>query len=220
MIEPDKRSSFSRLFSIYNSWLLRRSFHRIGWLAKEEFPDSPVLYVMNHSSWWDGLLAFQLNQALIKQDSYVMMHEQGLRKYPFFRKLGAFSVNRQNPGDVLRSLTFAENLLKGGKSLWLFPQGDEFHLEKRPLNFLMGAMYLLEKCPDVPVVPISIYYSFGHNRKPEVYLLAGNQKFWSAFNGCTRKEKTLALEMDFTAQLDELKGYVVAEELQLFSSLL
>ena len=51
-----------------------------------------------------------------------MMDEQGLRQYPFFRRIGAFSVNRDKPRDMLASLQYAAGLLQSGCPVWVFPR--------------------------------------------------------------------------------------------------
>ena len=49
-----------------------------------------MLLIANHSSWWDGLVTFYLNNAVLKTDLYAMMSEQGMKDFPFFNELGLF----------------------------------------------------------------------------------------------------------------------------------
>ncbi|UII55489.1 lysophospholipid acyltransferase family protein [Cytobacillus spongiae] len=219
MIEAKKNKLFQKLFKIYHRQLLRSSFEQFYWLEEEKLPPTAI-YIANHSSWWDGLVFFQLNQSVLPKELYVMMHESGIRKYPFFQKLGAFSVNRDSPKDIIKSLNYAQQLIQEGKSVGLFPQGDEYHLEKRPLSFQPGVTYLLEKCPDTPLIPLSFYYSFGHNRKPEFWGLAGKPIWLENLKGANRNEKTREIEKMTTQQLDVLKQMVIQEETRRFITLL
>lgn len=220
MIPAKKNKYFDFVFTIYLKRLLKSSFDKVYWHSKIDIPASPVLFIANHSSWWDGLLFHHLSRTVIKHDLYMMMHESGLKQYPFFRRLGAFSVNRTHPKDILRSLQYAEQLLQDGETVCLFPQGDEFHIEKRPLQFQTGATYLVERHPEIAIVPLSFYYSFGHNKKPEVWIQAGRPLYDADLFGNQRKDKTQALEQICTLQLDELKGRVVHEQHALFSNLI
>ena len=102
----------------------------------------------------------------------------------------------------------------------MFPQGDEFHLETRPLGFQSGITYVLEHCPHTPVIPISFYYSFGQKKNPEVYIEAGSPLYHHDLLGQSRVEKTSALEQVCTEQLDELKQLVVTKQRTKFSNLL
>lgn len=219
MIKADKNILFEKGFDLYLRPLIRFSFSNLfgRHLAK---PASPaVLFIANHSSWWDGLLFFFLNKTIWRHDIHMMMLEDGLERYRYFRWLGAFSINRQKPKEIIVSLQYAEQLLQSGKSVVLFPQGDEYHLETRPLQFQTGIGYLAERCPDIPIIPISFYYSFRHERKPEVWIQQGHPVLSTHFTGTTRKEKTLFLQDLCTVQLDHLKEQALAENTEAFQEL-
>ncbi|TRZ39727.1 acyl-phosphate glycerol 3-phosphate acyltransferase [Niallia circulans] len=220
MIYAKKDVVFNKFFSIFNKRLLAYSFDKIYWQASSKLPSGPYIFVCNHSSWWDGLIYFQLTKTVIQQDLYIMMHEQGLKQFPYFKKLGAFSIDRSSPKETIKTMRYAEMLLNKGKSVWVFPQGDEYHLEKRPLQFQPGALYLQEKVPEIPVIPVCFYYSFAHKRKPEVWIKAGNPLFSTDLPGVLRQEKTLSLEKKCTDALDELKGEVISEKTKHFVNLL
>lgn len=220
MIPAKKIHLFDKGFELYLNPLLRRSFSGLLGRGMQKPPADPVIFIANHSSWWDGLLFFFLNRTVWKHDIHMMMDEKGLVQYSFFRFLGAFSINRAKPKDILASLQYAEKLLQNGKTVVLFPQGDEFHQEKRPLGFSAGITYLMERCPDVPVVPLSFYYSFRHVQKPEVWILQGPAFRLNDLAGNSRKEQTAEIERHSTQQLDELKSFVVAEDFAAFEDLL
>ncbi len=220
MIKAKKSRSFEKGFALYLMPLLRKSFSHLLGQNIRQLPKRPVIFIANHSSWWDGLLFFFLNHTVWKHDIHMMMHEKNLMNYKFFRYLGAFSIDKQNPKDIIRSLQYAEELLKKGKSVVLFPQGDEFHQEIRPLAFSNGIGYLAEKHPDVPVVPITFYYSFRHEQKPEVWIHQGTSFSIEEIPGTSRKERTAFVQKAITSQLDELKEEVIAENTSAFKDLL
>lgn len=219
MIKANKQAWFQAMFHLYNQQLLKRYFKGIYVSSSLPLPTRAIV-CLNHSSWWDSLVLFHLNRTYLKTDLYVMMHEKGIRQYPFFRKLGAFSVNRDHPKDIIYSLKYSEILLDQGKTVGLFPQGDEYHLEKRPLTFLPGAIALQDKRPSVPILPISLYYSFGHSKKQEIYIVIGEPINSLSFTGKTRKERNRELEDTFTSQLNLLKNKVVHEQTSCFRQIL
>ncbi|MCE4051457.1 MULTISPECIES: lysophospholipid acyltransferase family protein [Bacillaceae] len=220
MIEAKKDVVFNKLFSIFHKRMLAFSFDKIYWQESSKLPSFPGIFVCNHSSWWDGLIYYQLTKTVILQDMYIMMHEQGLKQFPYFKKLGAFSIDRSSPKEILKTMRYAEVLLKQGKSVWLFPQGDEYHLEKRPLQFQPGTLYLQEKLPEIPIIPVCFYYSFAHKRKPEAWIKAGNPLYSNDLPGDSRFEKTLLLEKKCTDALDGLKNDVISEKTKHFVNLL
>lgn len=219
MIDAKKSALFETGFNMYLTPLIRSSFSRLLGQGVVPIPEKPVLFIANHSSWWDGLLFFYLNRTVWRHDIHMMMHEEGLQKHRYFRYLGAFSINRKKPKEILTSLQYAEALLKQGKSVVLFPQGDEFHLETRPLAFQTGVAYLMEHCPEVPVVPLSFYYSFGHQQKPEIWVRQHQAISTATIKHMTRKEKTLYLQKLCIEQLDSLKSTVICEDSEAFQPL-
>lgn len=176
MIIAKKSKRFSQLFYLYlNKYLLKRHFHAI--VAEGDIDpvhQGPVIYIANHSSWWDGLLFFYLTQQKSVLSHYVLMNEEGLKQYPFFRRLGAFSINRNQPKEVIRSLHYSEKLMRQANPVWLFPQGEIQNQEIRPLQFQTGIGYLLERFEQVTVKPVTFYYSFGESQKPIVSIQIGD----------------------------------------------
>ena len=72
---------------------------------------------------------------LFDHDAYGIMEERQLRRYGFFRRLGMFSVDRENFRSARRSLDYAATLLRGtGRVLWLFPQGEIVPNDRRPVR--------------------------------------------------------------------------------------
>lgn len=219
MIQAKKSALFERAFALYLMPSIHRSFsHLYGRNIRP--PKGPALIISNHSSWWDGLLFFFLNRRVWNLDVHIMMHEHGLKEFPFFRRLGAFSIDRSNPKDILASLRYAENLLKQGKTVILFPQGDEYHLETRPLEFHTGVLYLMEKCPEIPLVPVRFYYSMRRDKHPEVWIDQGDSLTLDDIPAGTRHERTLWLQERETAALDQLKKEVLNENYGEFQEML
>lgn len=207
MIKAKKSRVFSWMFHFVFQRLIKKSFHQIL-LKHGEIPPGASVYIANHSNWWDGLLFFKLQQHL-KKDVYVMMHEHNLRRFFFFQWLGAFSVNQKHPKAVLASLQYAVTLLQKNETVCLFPQGDEYPLEIRPLQFESGALYLVEKSKHTPIVPIAFYYSWAGQRKPTIWIDMGNPIYWDELPGLNRVEKTKALENMFTLHLDQLRASII-----------
>jgi 1-acyl-sn-glycerol-3-phosphate acyltransferase len=231
VIEANKKPWFELIFYHYNGWLIRRWFANVSLrLQGDALPQEPTLFIVNHSSWWDGLIIFQLNRAILKYDSYVMMSEEGLKKFQFFRKIGAFSIHRDSPADIRKSMRYAIDRLveppltphARPKALWLFPQGHIHHQDVRPLSFQPGLSFLLQRMQNmgisVPVVPIAIYYDFGSEQKPHIYLSIGNAIRLppSAAAGDHAKH----CEMTLTAMLDQMREEIIADMPQNYTTMI
>jgi chlorobactene lauroyltransferase len=220
MLEARKSRWFEEIFAVYNRNLLRRRFHslRVSGLdfLRNRNDALPLLVYANHSSWWDGLVAFELSR-VARLDSFMMMEEKQLKKLFLFRRLGAFSVVRENPRKALKSIEYAANLLKENppphrRTLWIFPQGEILPNDKRPLNFYGGVSRLIEKAGcAVAGAPFAIRYEFLDEFKPEIFVKIGAPQLIPVDKTFDAKALTGAFERRLTETLDALKSDVTAK---------
>ncbi|BCB04385.1 lysophospholipid acyltransferase family protein [Bacillus sp. KH172YL63] len=217
MIKPKKSKSFQYVMGSYLVYLLRKHFYRI-WIDDQRKGGKDGrgnLILVNHSSWWDGLLVFYLNHRMLKEDSYAMMSQKGMEEFSFFRKLGAFSVNPASPKDLVTSLKFAEARLKEKKTVWIFPQGKEEHLEKRPISFMSGPSFLYERNPEIKLTTVCFYYTFCHDQRPEIFIRICEEA--EAAESQSRKDRTDTFRRLMEKRLDTLKRDIIEGNLSAFS---
>ncbi|MDZ5711927.1 lysophospholipid acyltransferase family protein [Jeotgalibacillus haloalkalitolerans] len=212
----NKSSRTEYILGKYLTWQLKKHFYRVYIHNQHQSSDKARLYIMNHSSWWDGLIVFYLNRYLLHEDAYAMMSRDGIEKFTFFSKIGAFPVDPESPKSLIRSLQFADQLLKDQKSVWIFPQGKEEHLDKRPLSFMNGPAYLAEKNPDAEIIPVSACYTFRHDQRPELFITIGQPIQSEALTSLNRKEKSDVLRQSLEQSLDQMKADIINEELHHF----
>ena len=178
MLTAKKSAWFEKIFAIYCRHLFKRKFHAFRVSGFDIFgqieKSLPLVIYCNHSSWWDGLVAFEISQSL-KMDSFVMMEEKQLKNLPLFRKLGAFSVIRENPREAVKSINYAANLLKKrqDRTLWIFPQGEILPNDTQPIKFFNGFSRIVEKTKNCNVAPMAIRYEFLGEFKPEIFVKFG-----------------------------------------------
>ncbi|PPA71183.1 lysophospholipid acyltransferase family protein [Jeotgalibacillus proteolyticus] len=171
------------------------------------------LYLMNHSSWWDGLLIFYLNKTIMQEDAFAMMSKKGMEEFSFFEKIGAFPVDPSSPKDLIKALSFAHNLLAEKKSVWIFPQGREEHIEKRPFSYFNGPAYLMEKKEELEIILVGSYYSFRHDQRPELFLRIQDSLSLSQFLHLNRREKTDLLREKHEALVNSIRDDLIHERL-------
>lgn len=221
MITAKKSRSFSKGFHLYNTyWLLKRSFSSIYIKGSFSKRDTSALILVNHSSWWDGLVTFFLTQTACHLESYAMMSEAGIKDFPFFRRIGAFSVDVTKPRSVIETLSYSTDLLINKKAVWMFPQGSEQPLEKRPLHFQPGSAYLALKAPHVPIYIVTYYYILLHEQKPRLYIEISSPINPDDYTTQTRKEVNNMLERKMTEQLDQQRLAIANSALSDYSLLL
>ena len=218
MLRANKNRILGKIFSIYNRNLLKRYFNdfRIEGLSNliNENIHSPLIIYCNHSTWWDGLIAFEISETS-GSDSYFLMEEKHLKKYPFFRKLGAFSVVRENSREMLKSINYAAAILSesSNKTLWIFPQGEILPNDLRPIIFFNGLSRIIEKIGECSTASLSMRLEFSGNIKPDIFVKIGkidNIKAPAEFNP---KVQTKLFVEKMTANLDQLKMDILNRKL-------
>ncbi|HEY9789157.1 MAG TPA: lysophospholipid acyltransferase family protein [Candidatus Obscuribacterales bacterium] len=147
---------------VYTFWMLvgrvvlKRRFRSIiidGW---QNLPDrsQPFILVSNHTSRWDGLLAYYL----LNRPSNFMVSPNELRgaQGVVLRSMGAFPASARCDlhGHV-------ETQMAKGEPVVIFPEGDVFR-DGKTHRFKSGTARFALNCVkaglDVPVVPIAITY--------------------------------------------------------------
>jgi chlorobactene lauroyltransferase len=222
MIEARKSRLFEWIFLTYTRRILRRQFHRVsvGGLENIALIDRtrPFIFCCNHSSWWDGMIAFVLSKDLLRCDSFAMMEEKQMTRYRFFRKIGAFSVVRESPRQAVASMRYAASLFNGPNvGLWIYPQGVMLPNDVRPLNLQQGAARIASMVRGVQFVPVAHRYEFLREQRPEALVLLG--KPWTPDVSRTPGEITSEIERGLTALLDSLRNSIVRNDLKGFSPL-
>jgi 1-acyl-sn-glycerol-3-phosphate acyltransferase len=214
MLVARKSLWFERVFAVYNRNLIARRFEGLRvagleYLRARETGVPLVLYA-NHSSWWDGLVAFQLGRTC-GLEQYAMMEERQLREYPFHRKLGAFGVVRENARDGVRGIEYASQLLKGtSRALWIFPQGLTLPNDARPFVLYTGAARIIERVGLADAAPVAIRYEFLDDYRPEALARIGPPERLMADDDFNAKRVTEIFTERLTRTLDELRADVIA----------
>lgn len=225
MLEADKKIWFDAIFSFYNRNLIKRRFNS---LRIENFDalsrrskDIPLIIYANHSSWWDGLVFYEILRKA-KIDGFVMMEEKQLKNLHLFRKIGAFSVVRENPRKAVESMNYAVTLLrdKVDRALLIFPQGEIKPNEARPLQFYNGLSRIVQKLKSCDIVPVALRYEFLGEFKPEIFVKIGEIQEFRELEKIDSKELTKDSEIKLTNLLNDLKGDIAGEEFAAYNRLI
>jgi chlorobactene lauroyltransferase len=183
----------------------------------------PVIFCMTHSGWFDGHIAFMLNDRVFRYDGYMMMEEINLARYFFFTWLGVFGVDRDNVHAALASIDYISNILREGKNkaLFIFPQGTMRHPDQRPLKLYSGTAAIARKVGRCAIVPVAIRYDFMENQAPDAFLRLGSPIMVDAEKiSYTSRELTNHLTDVLIALADRLHADVSAYNLRPYRRLM
>lgn len=198
-----------RLFKPYVTRLLKKHFnavHVVGDLPAAS-PQQSIVLIANHSSWWDGFFIYLMNKRILRRRPYLMMLERELAKNRFFSKLGAFSIDPGDTGDVRSSLKYAAGILKERHSLLcIFPQGELLPWGRRPLGFERGLASILRLAgTGAGIVLAAIRIEYLKEQRPDVFFM------FQALDLAESRETNIAtLEAEQTALLARLESAILS----------
>ena len=223
LIRADKRGWPSAAVRALIDWKLRNHFHRIHVQGMEAVRDaldadqSGLLLLANHSCWWDFFMAHRLNMA-IPADGYGMTDHSNLLKFGFFRRIGAYSVDRGHPASVRASIDYTAELLRRPRAVvWYFPQGEIACNAVRPLDFQSGLRLLLRRAGTLRIVPVALRYEYWQEERPEAFARFGLATL------TTSSERFDAVEHwreRLTGELDALSADVLTQDPTRFERIL
>lgn len=219
-----KRLVWELIDRSFRKYFDRIYFRMRGAYSEEQRATLSMVICANHSSWWDGYVIALIDR-LLSVDSHLMMEEKQLRRYFFFSWIGCFSVDRQNTRSALQSLKYAANLLRErpGRMVALFPQGEIFPNDRRPLVFYHGAAYLAQLANPVLFYPLAIRIEYLGEQRPALFISMGKaiqisteEVAQSHFvKSCTKR-----LEESLTTELDALRADVLTGDHSSFTTVL
>src|SRR6266487_107195 len=143
-----------------NDWsrqILRAAGTPVRVEGMERIPDGPVVYASNHSSMFDiWALAATL------PGSVRMVAKQELARIPLLGRAmvtaGHLTIDREHPARALEAYQRAAEVIRGGTSALLFPEGTRSRTgELLPFK---NAPFGLAIAAQVPVVPVYVHHTF------------------------------------------------------------
>ena len=117
--------------------------------------DTPCVFVANHRSYFDiPLLLSGLDQP------YGILAKEELEKIPLLNRwmklLGCVFVQRDDVRASVRALNAATDIVEGGKSFIIFPEGTRYKGEEGGAGEFKSGAFRIAIKTGVPVVPVAI----------------------------------------------------------------
>ena len=127
-----------------------------------------------------------------------------MHQYTFFSKIGAFSINLEDPKASLKSLRYAlDSMKRDNASLFIYPEGTITPVSESKPDFKQGLAWLYSKTEDVDFVPIAIYSHNLRSSKPELYLSIGESV--DHVKSLSKNELTVLFEHDVYKLLSDVR---------------
>ena len=163
----------------------------------------PLVFYLNHPSWWDPLTAFAIARHLVPERyPCAPIDRRALRRYPLLDRLGLFGVDSSASGTKAFLQTAVAVASHPATSLWFTPEGRFTDARDRPLRFRPGIGHLAHRIEGL-FIPIAIDYRFWNERLPEILVRVGVPIDTASESLCA-DEWTARFENALTVALDRL----------------
>jgi len=189
-------------FKLLNAYLairFRLSFHEVLFdlngsesLLKK---DQSVLFIANHSTWWDGFFIYALYKKLgLKKEFKVVMLESELKKFSFLRHWGAVGV-------IPRDKIHNDQVISGlqGCCVSFFPQGQMYPQSQRPLIFRSGIESVIQKLHPTQIMCVALHIEPFQSVKPTALIKVGAIISSETFKTYQEMERLVETNLNETA---------------------
>lgn len=232
MLKVRRSRAYTRWFGWYSRRQFRRHFHSFRVLMPPGLPamalDIPVIFYGNHAYWWDGFWSQICTEQWFRQNLFIIIENRQLEKHRFFTRLGAFSIDRTNARSAIETLDYAASCLLEPSSrqnaLWIFPQGQIEHVDKRPLLFFRGtagiADRVLKKRESLYLVSVVSRIEYLEDQKPDFFLSFGSPVLLKKSDWRGLDDLTAFMQTTTESHLDKVKQAVIERELDDFDVLI
>jgi len=175
MIKDQPNKMARSLFNPYLARLLKKNFN--DFILIDDFPvldpGRSYLITPNHFCWWDGFFVDFVLRKVSGHQIKIMMLEEQLKKYWFFRFLGAFSIDQNRITEISSSINYSRKLLqKKNNAVVVYPQAKLQKLIPENLELKKGILNIVKNL-DTAVIPLSFKIEYDEMPKPAVYCKAG-----------------------------------------------
>lgn len=172
MIKAEHSNIARLIFNPYINRIIKKSFSNFYLvnLYPSVSSESSLIVTPNHISWWDGFFIDFVNRKKINRKMYLMMLESSLKKYWFFKKVGAYSIDPDNPRSIVETVKYTNEILNDTKNFVVtYPQGKIEPFEKRPIDIKEGLKLLIKNSSDKKfVLPVGFKIQFYNEKNPAV----------------------------------------------------
>lgn len=177
MIKAAHKKWARLLYDFYIRHLLKSNFQ--NFYLVNDFTsvtkNEGLIVTPNHFSWWDGFFIDVTLQKFLDRKIFILMLEEQLRKYWFFQKIGAFSINQKNPKSIAETFQYMIEVVCNSENYLVFyPQGEIEPYDKRPMTIKDGLKFLINKIQtSVNILPVAFKIKYSNYKKPDVFVRFG-----------------------------------------------
>lgn len=191
-------------------------------MPPDPLPEAPLVIVVNHPSWWDGMGPMLIVQSLLNgRHVYTPMDAAALERYGFMKRLGVFGVDGESARGAVTFLRTAAQVLKTpGHLLWVHAAGRFHDVRERPVPFTPGIIRLAEVAPQAVFLPLALEYVFWNEKRPEALAAFGTPIAAATLAALGRVERAEVLRLALESTMDRLAASAITRDAQAFKTVI
>lgn len=177
MIEAQHSFLAQLFFYPYLERLLKKNFSHFYFVNEQPKIDSEsgLIITPNHFSWWDGFFIGYIVRKLSKRKIYIMMLENQLEKYWFFKKVGAYSINQSNPKEIIKTADYTQKIIRKENVVVIYPQGKIESFDIEDINIKNGLnLFTKNVNNNFYVVPVAFKIQYYEEKYPSIIVRFGD----------------------------------------------
>jgi len=187
-----------KAFNRYLGWNFKRNFENIFTLGLSSLEkiETPLLFVSNHVSWWDGFFLFEVQRRIRPQGKiFTIALEKTCFENPILPRMGVLPICPGNLASLRALLKHLQKLRAENQSgelvVSFFPQGKIMPSFCSSLGFQSGIEKVISALTPVTVVPIGIHIEPMTGKKPTAILSIGTPRPCSEMTEVEEVEKSV-----------------------------
>lgn len=179
MIKADHKKWARILFNFYIDKQFKNSFDHFYLINEPPAVDKSkgLVVTPNHFSWWDGFLIDLVHRKYYgDRKFFILMLEDQLKRYWFFRKLGAYSINLSNPKSIVKTFEYTREIIsKENSFVTIYPQGEMLPFDIEPVIVKEGLLKFTERLNrESFILPAAFKIQYNKEKKPDLYARFGD----------------------------------------------
>jgi len=178
LIQTEHKKWARLIFNPFIRHLLKSNFNSL--YLVNDFPEikksTGLIITPNHFSWWDGFIIDFISRKFTHRKVHIMMLEEQLKKYWFFKKVGAYSINLSNPRSIAKTIQYSREILRSPENfLVIYPQGEIQSIHTETLIVKEGLKKIIEKSEsEIYILPTAIKFEYGDKKNPDIVARFGH----------------------------------------------
>lgn len=177
----EKNNHKWQVFRLKKRQALTQQFEKL--YVRSSYMPSEAIFLVHHTNYWDAAVLLMLQKQHCLPALHLLVDETCLHDASILTESDVYRANLTDVDEALHAYQYADLLLTEGHSVALFPTTQLMHQE-RPVQLVPSIEVLTRLCRDIPIVPVTLYYTQRDAKRGEIWVTLGEPLYsdWESGN--------------------------------------